>query len=268
MSFESFYHRDGDTFVPTDATSSPWDPRAQHGGPPAALAAFVLAERHPREDAIFARISTDFLGPIPKEPLRVQTRVLRPGGRVELLEASFENPRDGRLAMIVRAWRIRVADRALPQAPHAELPPALPAPQATQFYEGVDDGWGYGRATEWRFVRGALHELGPADVWTRVRIPLVAGTPLDPLSRLLIVADSTNGLSVELPVRDYLSIPPGLTVTIGRYPEGEWVYFSTRTQRQPHGVGIAEGRAADVDGTLALIAQPLLLEPRAVAQTT
>ena len=266
MTAESFYEREGETFVPTDATSSPWDPRAQHGGPPAALAAFVLAERHPRDDAIFARISTDFLGPIPKSPMRLHTRVVRPGGRVELLEATFEDPRDERVPMIVRAWRIRTAAQALPEAA-AELPPPLPPPEETQFYGGISDGWGYGRAIEWRFVRGSLQELGPSDVWSRVRIPLVAGTPLDPLSRLLVVADSTNGLSIELPVRDYLSIPPGLTVTIGRYPDGEWVYFATRTQRQPHGVGIAEGRAADERGTLALIAQPLLLEPRAV-QTT
>jgi hypothetical protein len=34
---DSFYEPDGDRFVSTELTRGPWDPDAQHAGPPAAL---------------------------------------------------------------------------------------------------------------------------------------------------------------------------------------------------------------------------------------
>ena len=103
---------------------------------------------------------------------------------------------------------------------------------------------------------------GPADAWTRVRVPLVAGVPMDPLSRVLIVADSANGISVELPIAEYFSIPPGVTMTLDRYPGGEWVYLNARTRLTAHGVGHTEGWLADEAGRLGLVAQPLLIEKR------
>ena len=66
-------------FEPTEATTSPWDTRAQHGGPPTALLACCLDDAFGRPDLRVARISMDFLGPIPRTPSRVQTELLRPG---------------------------------------------------------------------------------------------------------------------------------------------------------------------------------------------
>ena len=34
---ESFYERDGDLYLATELTRGPWDPGAEHAGPPAAL---------------------------------------------------------------------------------------------------------------------------------------------------------------------------------------------------------------------------------------
>ena len=33
----AFYEQDGDLLVPSELTRGPWDPDAQHAGPPAAL---------------------------------------------------------------------------------------------------------------------------------------------------------------------------------------------------------------------------------------
>ena len=38
-SLDAFYERDGDAFVPSELTRGPWDPAAQHAGPPSALLA-------------------------------------------------------------------------------------------------------------------------------------------------------------------------------------------------------------------------------------
>jgi hypothetical protein len=262
LGFTSFYAADGDVYTPTLATSSPWDDRAQHGGPPTALLAHAVSVNHPREDAIVARASIDFLGTIPRVPLRVRTRVIRPGARVELTEAVLAGLSDEREYLVGRFWRIRVADVALPAAPAVDALPALPEPQVQHYFKGMREDWGYGNAIEWRFVTGGLRTLGPTDAWTRVRVPLVEGVALDPLSRALIVADSTNGMSMELPIAEYLSIPPGVTITLDRYPAGDWVYLNARTRLTTRGVGHAEGWLGDAGGRIGLVAQPLLIERR------
>jgi hypothetical protein len=262
LGFTAFYEAAGDIFSPSPATSSPWDEGAQHGGPPSALLAWAFRANHPRENAIVARASIDFLGTIPRIPLRVRTRIIRPGARVELGEAVLAGCDDEREYLVGRFWRIRTADIPLPGDRAVDIIPAIPPSQPQRYFPGLRETWGYGHAIEWRFVSGSLQAFGPADAWTRVRVPLIEGVELDPLSRALIVADSINGLSVELPISEYFSIPPGLTVTLDRYPSSDWVYLNARTRLTARGVGHAEGWLGDADGRLGLVAQPLLIETR------
>src|ERR1700680_733770 len=49
-------------YAPTNATESPWDRKAQHGGPPAALLAHAIDQTVEATMRI-GRISADFLGP-------------------------------------------------------------------------------------------------------------------------------------------------------------------------------------------------------------
>jgi hypothetical protein len=57
-------------------------------------------------------------------------------------------------------------------------------------------------------LAAASTALGAADVWARVRLPLVDGVPLTGQDRALILADSANGLSLSLPLEQWFSIPP------------------------------------------------------------
>jgi hypothetical protein len=126
---------------------------------------------------------------------------------------------------------------------------------------GLDD-WGYGRSIEWRFTRGSFDSLGPADVWARVRLPLVDGVALTGQDRVLIAADSANGLSLSLPLRQWLSIPPAMTATLLRPPAGEWVHLACRTYLTDDGVGLARADLSDPDGLIGEVAQPLLVQKR------
>ena len=54
------------------------------------------------------RPAYDILGPIPVEPVRVRASVLRPGRRIELVEAVL-SAADHRPGMRLTAWRMRVA---------------------------------------------------------------------------------------------------------------------------------------------------------------
>ena len=256
----SFYERiDAETFMATDATMSPWDERLQHGGPPTALMARVMSDTFPRNDVRIARITSEFLGPIPIGTMRVRTRVVRPGRRIELLEGVIEN--DGREVVSTRVWRIAtqpegsVPPGVTPRDPVPALPDPGPAPDWFKRF-------GYGQAIEWRYLRGA-GVPGPAAVWSRPRVPLIAGAPLQPIDAALLVADSANGISGELAMSDWLFVPPSLSLAIERYPHTEWVLLEARTSLSSDGLGVTTLRLGDADGFFAAGTQALLVEARA-----
>lgn len=249
-------------YRPTRATESPWDGSAQHGGPPAALLAQAIDEAVPgAADGTLrlARIALEFLGPIPRREVQVEVSPVKPGRRVNLTDARLLV--DGRPVVLARAWHI--ATGPTPPAAGVAFPAvsALPGPTEQRYFFGQAD-WGYGRAIEWRFVTSDFDELGPADVWTRVRIPLIDGRPLRGLHRALLVADSANGVSAELPLSQWFSIPPTMSTTLLRHPEGEWVNLAARTRFAPDGLGITQADLADASGWLGAVDQPLLVAAR------
>ena len=254
---------DDDTFRSTAATTSPWDVTAQHGGPPSALLARAV-DRTTQDPAFtIARLTVDMLGAIPQGVVRTEAEVVRPGRRVELVAARLYV--DDRLACTASAWRVREdaeSTRHLVEPP-AELPP-IPSEGVTSYFEGVPPEWGYGPSVEWRFVEGGFDgpATGRARLWTRPRLPLVAGEETAPLHRLVVVADSTNGVSVRLPIQQWWSIPNTLTVTVERVPTEEWMFMDAATDLSPHGRGVAHSVLSDPAGVLAHVAQPLLVSRR------
>ncbi len=146
--------------------------------------------------------------------------------------------------------------RRVPEVP-AELPPAQPQ----QFFPGLGR-WGYGDAIEWRFVEGGYDRPGASEVWTRVRLPLVAGTELTGLQRLLVVADSANGISAPLDMREWLFIPPGITVHLTRSPVGEWTRMTAVSDPGVDGIGLTEARLGDAGGECGTATQPVLVTRR------
>ncbi|GAA4621577.1 hypothetical protein GCM10023196_010370 [Actinoallomurus vinaceus] len=255
---EAFYLPTGeDVYEPTSATESPWDSDAQHGGPPTALLAHAI-DATVAPGMRMARISVDFLAPIPRRTARVEVTSLRPGRQVRLTEAHLIV--DGRAAVTARAWHIATGPTPPVRTESVPPPPLPPAPTEEYDFHGLTD-WGYGQAIEWRFT-GGQDTRGAAQVWTRVRIPLIAGRKLNGLARALIVADSANGVSATLPFHEWLSIPPTMTTTLLRHPEGDWVYLDARTHLADDGLGLTDATLSDPDGRLGDVAQPLLIRQR------
>lgn len=256
---DAFYYRDGDTWIPTELTRGPWDPKAQHGGPPAALLGTALDAAGGREDMMIARVCFELLRPIPIAPLGVTTRVVRNGRSVQLLSGSIQA--GGEDVLRAQAVRIRTAPVPLVESVGGPLPgPDLGAPP-DYFPTGISVG--YHTAMDVSFIRGNFTEPGPATAWLRMRVPLVAGEPVAPLARVLAAADSGNGVSAALDYRRWTFINPDLTVHLHRYPAGEWVCLEAETTVSPHGVGQAVSRLHDTRGAFGHGLQSLLVAPRA-----
>ena len=117
-------------------------------------------------------------------------------------------------------------------------------------------------AVEWRWVRGGWTDRGPATVWTRTRIAVVAGEEPTPRQRVMVVADSGNGASNVLDWARYLFINTELTVHFLREPVGEWVLLDARTELAEGGAGLATSVLSDRSGPVARGAQALLVARR------
>jgi len=258
---EALYEKRGDEFVATALTRGPWDPGAQHAGPPSALIGRAIERLEGAEDFQVGRITFEIVRPVPIGPVRVEAEVVRPGRSVQMIEASLSNG-EGELIK-ARAWRIRTSELEIPPdvVTTPEAPPGPEQGDKPGFFE-TGQSVGYHTAMEWRSVGGGFLEPGPATVWMRMGCELVAGEEPTPLQRTLVAADVGNGISAVLDWRRYVFINVDLSVHLERMPEGEWICVDAITLPQANGVGTAESVLSDARGRIGRAAQALLVAER------
>jgi hypothetical protein len=278
---EAFYERtDEDRYVPSEYPRGPWDAGSQHAGPPAALLGRAVEQRPgAREDMRLVRLTFEITRPVPLGPLALDTKVLREGRSVELVEATLTpeggtSGGSGEVAMRARALRIRTlvgggdgeADvgAGAGSVPQVTPGPQLPGPESGTIEPFFPVPWdvGYHTAMETRFAHGSFRGQGPAACWMRMRVPLVDGEKTGPLDRVLTAADSGNGLSNVLDFSRHLFINPDLTVHVYRHPVGEWVCVDASTSVSAAGIGMAEAALHDEDGPIGRSVQSLFVAPR------
>jgi hypothetical protein len=279
---ESIFLAEGDTFVPTEHARGPWDPRALHGGAPAALIAAAFERMQPGEELPIARMSFEFLRPIPMAPLTLSTRITRPGRRVQALAAEIEA--GGEVVCRAGALRILPAPSELPEPALAQVRAATSARiaspddgDAVLFALDDSDRRSFAAsAIEMRFLSGhplvgELPELdtesrhvptGAATVWMRLRHPLLPGQSPSPIARVAAAADFGNGVAAAVPFDRYLFINADLSITLDRAPVGEWIALEARTLLHPNGIAWAESVLHDEQGPVGLARQALVVQPR------
>jgi hypothetical protein len=258
-----FFQEEDDTFVATELARGPWDPDAQHGGAPSALLARAV-ERHELAEpgggppVRVARLTIELLRPVPLGRVRVRTRTLRPGRKVQLIEASMLAG-DTEVARAT-GLRIREAEVPLPDGAHATEALADPSAAVPWTFERVGP-LNFGTAMEFAPLAGGPGVVGPATVWFRLRVPIVAGEVTSPLMRVAAAADFGNGISAVVDWNGgWMFINPDLTIHLSRYPVGEWVALDAATHASDDGIGFAESGLHDTRGRIGRSVQSLLLD--------
>ena len=246
-----------DAYEATELTIGPWSADAQHGGPPAALLGREVERRSGIPGGQTVRLAFDILGPVPVGRLQLSSRVLRPGRRVELVEATLDA--GDRPLMRVTAWRTRTA--AGPDGP-AEPAPHTPEdgrPGDLRFFR---QDVAYHRALDWRVVSGDFTRPGPAAAWTRPLCALVEGEPMTPLEHLLVMTDASSGLSSVLDWSTTSFANVDLVVALRRPPRGRWLATDAVTHLGGSGTAQCFAALYDADGLVGRSSQSLLVEPR------
>lgn len=248
-------------WLPTAWARGPWSPDALHGGPVAALLAGA-AERAGGTEVAWqpARLTVELLRPAPVAPLRVDATVVRPGRKVQLVDASMRTA-EGTEVASARLLQIRDDDVPAPittaglEQPSA--PDTAPADEPDRTYEAF-----HSHGVEHRFVRGAFAEFGPATDWIRLRVPVAPGEDPTPLQRVAAAADFGNGVSRVVDFTELLFINPDLTIHLHRSPVGEWVCLDAVTWMDARGLAVAESRLWDERGPIGRSVQSLLVDRR------
>jgi hypothetical protein len=252
-------------FLATALTIGPWDPGFQHAGPPAALLLRSAELASGIQNGQTVRMGFDIFGPVPVRPVRVRASVVRPGRRIELVEAVLDAG-DDRPLMRLSAWRMRSADDGL-RASGPAADPAHPAPMSVEnsreevaafFTQDV----AYHRALDWRFAAGSFNEPGPAAAWTRSACELVTGEPMSPLQHLLVMTDAASGISAVLDWTTATFANVDLTVSLTRPPRGEWLGMDARTTLGGSGAAQCFAVLYDADGAIGRSAQSLFVSSR------
>ena len=217
-------------------------------------------ESVPAEQAMFVtRMTVELLRAFGRVPVEVRSRIVRPGRKVQIVEASLWNGEQevGRAAAV----RIRTSDVAVPEEPEEHphhAPESLPI-------------W----SSSWRPGAEAYHligveirspaefaELGPRFSWFRLRVPLIPDEEPSGLIRVCAAADFPNGISRVVDPYQMSFVNPDVTLYLHRHPVDEWVMVDARTWLEPNGVGVAEGALYDRRGRIGRSVQSLLVEPR------
>ena len=263
MSDVAIFTPDGEGYVPTAHAVGPWDPGQLHGGGPAALIARELQALAPEKQ--LARTSYEFLGPVPLAPLEVTARVLKPGKRFLLAEATLSA--EGRPVLLARGVLLRRgAPMELPA--NATWPDGLPCegpgesvPQQAPGRSTGAEGF-HLTGMEIRYGGGTCFGGGRSLGWFRLRGPLVAGEEPDPAGRAIAAADFGNGVSHVVDFRTHLFVNTDLTVTLLRDPVGPWVLLDARTRIAPEGIGWASSTLHDERGPIGFAQQTLFVQAR------
>ena len=262
MTPDAIFVHDGETFTATELARGPWAPGALHGGAPAALIAHVMAGHtagRGRDPALrLARVTYEFVRPVPVGPLSVRVQEVRPGRRMTLLDAFLIGP-DGTEVTRARGLLLRPSelDATPPQAP------PFPGPE-----DGVVTDWNQSRpmfatrGMEIRFVEGRFSEPGAAIAWFRLRAPLIAGEPTLPLDRVAAAGDFGNGIASVLDWAQHVFINPDLTLYLEREPVDEWVALQSEMRVLSGSASVAESVLWDRRGRIGRAVQSLLVGPR------
>lgn len=258
MTVDAIFVHDGDGFHATDLALGPWAPGMLHGGAPAALLVHAFGEAAP-PGLQPARVTYEFVRPVPQGPLTVDVSVVRPGRRVTLLDASLHNG-DG--TEVTRARALFLAPSELGEV--AGGTPPFPGPA-----EGERNDWaGSGprmfatHAMDIRFVEGRFRSPGPSTAWFRLLHPLIAGVETTPVELLAAAGDFGNGIASELSWDEHVFINPDLTLYIEREPRGEWIALQSEMRVAAGRVAVAESVLWDEQGRVGRAVQSLLVGRR------
>lgn len=248
----------------TELTRGPWDPNHQHAGPPTAMACRAFEQAGAAHGLThLSRLTANLIRPVGIGPLHIEVTPDYVGKSAGHFSARIRV--GGKEAVLLTALLQRETELPVPPGTQGHPLPSPPLgideaiPVAMPFKQA--DALGYADLVDNRSRDGRTF-AGPCTVWFRLNYPLVQGEETSPYQRVLVAADSGNGVSAVLDFQRYTFVNSDLTVNLLRRPVGEWVCLDARTQLGGNGCGLAESALYDERGLIGRATQSLVIRAR------
>ncbi|MGW7006134.1 thioesterase family protein [Streptomyces sp. NPDC054933] len=244
----------GGEFVPAAHARGPWGGERLHGAAVALLVTQRARQLIASERAL-ARLTVDFLRPVPAAPLRLMASLARSGRSFDVVDALVTadgTPVARGSALYLRTERLRLPD-GLPDEP----PP--PPPHAGVRLRDPGEAVSFNRdAVEVRLVDDPSNPAG-GTAWVRLRCPVLADAAVPPEQRAVAAAEFGYGAGATLAPDLYTCVNVDLTVHLHRPPTGQWIALRAVTRTGPAGGGAAEAALLDPRGRIGGAVQTLLV---------
>jgi hypothetical protein len=194
----------------------------------------------------------------------VESRVIRPGKRVQVIEAIMYSG-DVEVALAT-ALMIRITDIDLPERPESDWD----QPGGPHTFDLIDTRlWTSAvnpmtrfhlDAIEIRTLRDSFQTPGRGLSWLRLRYPVVDGVDPSPFVRTAVLADIGNGNSTSVDPHVWLFVNPDVALAMHRPLIGEWLGMTSVAHQHATGIGMAESTIFDEDGPIGTVTQSQLIE--------
>lgn len=256
---DSVFRRVDGRFEPTELALGPWNPEHLHGGAVSGLIAHVCEAVPTPVPMRPVRLNVDLLHPVPHAPLEINTKIVREGKRLQLIDLTIE----GRDRTVARASVLRMreaigetSDVESPDTPRSDVAPdmrrAIPEDQAANLPG---------------FIR-ALDYIGPPEdapdghvsIWLRLRCQLVDAASPSPFVRAAIAADFTSGTGSRLDHMQWRFINPDITAHFERMPIGAWIRLDATARISGAGIGRSASVIGDAQGRIGRGSASLFVE--------
>ncbi|WP_187645240.1 acyl-CoA thioesterase domain-containing protein [Cupriavidus campinensis] len=256
----SIFEVSGDAVIPTELSRGPWHPGAQHGGAPGGLLASMADRAMAHEPGwSMVRLTLEFVRPVPVAPLRAVVEP-QPGDRYGA--CAWSCPMKACQSSTGRR-SISASARSISSPPPVPVPPPPDACHTPILIPGMQPQTSFHyTAMESRVATGTVTAPGPAAVWFRLAVPLVADWPVTAAARAVAAADFGNGISWAVPLDRFAFANADLTMYLHRLPRGEWVAAESTTTVQESGIGLARTTLHDEHGVIGVAQQGLIFKPR------
>ena len=256
----AYFRTDGDLVVPLPGAVGPWMPGALSGTAVGALVASLVDELPAPCPMLMARLSIEFLRPVPSQPLRPQIDIVREGRKQQVVQVSIGVAGQDKQVIRATGVRLRYESRDVAERPAAarEFQP----PPGASFKPDVAPRSASLGQFESRVVRQNDFGPGITEAWFRYRGSVFEGRPLTPAMRAGLFADFGNGLAPIVEAKRYTYLNADITLHLARALRGEWVHLKARTLDGGNHLAMVTTEIGDSEGPVGWAHQALLLQPR------
>jgi hypothetical protein len=242
MSATPFFHRVGDAFQPSDMARGFWEPADNlHARVIMGLLAHEIEARFGEPGFFPARLTVDLYRLPNLSPATVETRLVRQGGRIKVVDAEFFS--DGVSSARATCQILRRTEQPegrVWRGPGWNVPPPeeLPPPPDPPPLRGM-----------WEMRPIPTPALSPRRTWLREIRPLVEGEAYTPFTRLATGIDYVSPTS-NASDRGLGFINSDVTLYLHRPLDGEWVGYEVTNHQSSEGVAIGQCALHDRAGPI------------------